>query len=409
VPGKSARTIWPALVLALCASGGAAVTLPLIGTAATIDAVAQRIVVERAALRNAEAQAVDAERRAQAMATQASTIRDAAERDRVALAALALRIQSAEADLAAVRAQGRILAALERRQRARLAQQQRPISELLATLQLLTRRPPLTLLAQPGAARDIVHMRALIDALLPQIRARTASLRTEIDRSRQLRVARQRSAQGLIESQQRLADRRSALSRSEAQQRSRAASLAAQSGFEQDRAIALGQDAEDIGDLVGALEASGNVRDRLAALAGPVARPGSVQRDGGGAAASSAGTPAYRLPVVGTIIRGLGEVSNEGTRSRGLTISAAAGAQVVAPASGRVSYAGRFRSYGVIIIIDHGGGWSTLVTNMIAVSPRVGDRVVQGAPIGRVGPGNPQVTVELRRGGQPIDIATLVS
>ncbi|MFM6852561.1 MAG: murein hydrolase activator EnvC family protein, partial [Sphingopyxis sp.] len=105
----------------------------------------------------------------------------------------------------------------------------------------------------------------------------------------------------------------------------------------------------------------------------------------------------------------LGEVSSEGTRSRGMTIVTAPGAQVVAPADGRVVYAGAFRSYGRIVILDHGGGWTSLVTNMIAVSVNVGDDVAQGAPIGRTGPGAPRVTVELRRAGMPMDIATLIS
>ena len=81
----------------------------------------------------------------------------------------------------------------------------------------------------------------------------------------------------------------------------------------------------------------------------------------------------------------------------------------MAPAAGRIAYAGPFRSYGRIVIIDHGGGWTSLVTDMIALSARVGDRVEQGAPIGRAGAGRPTITVELRRAGQPVDIATLVS
>ena len=96
-------------------------------------------------------------------------------------------------------------------------------------------------------------------------------------------------------------------------------------------------------------------------------------------------------------------------RSRGLTIMTQAGAQVVAPADGRIVFAGLFRSFGRIIIIDHGDGWTSVITNMVAVSARVGETVSQGAPIGRAGPVRSRITVELRRAGQPIDIATLVS
>jgi septal ring factor EnvC (AmiA/AmiB activator) len=375
------------------------------------DVLVDQVSAERAALAQAQRQATESEARAARMTVQAEQAKDAAERERLALAALGLRIQSAEADLAAVRSQVAILAALERRQAARLAAQQRPVAELVASLQLLTRRPPISLFAQPGAARDLVHMRAMIETVLPEIRRRTAGLRAEIARSRQLKAARQRALASLATVQSRLAERRTALARSEAQQRIRATTLASNAGLEGDRAMALGDEARDIRDLLGQLEGAGEVRDRLMRLAGPVPRPGTV-RDNGTAASSAAaasGNPAYRLPVLGTVVSGLGEVSTEGTRSRGLTIQTAPGAQVVAPAAGRIAYAGEFRSYGRIIIIDHGGGWTSLITNMIASSGRVGERVEQGAPIGRAGVNRPSITVELRRAGQPVDIATLVS
>ncbi|QJQ33626.1 peptidoglycan DD-metalloendopeptidase family protein [Sphingomonas lacunae] len=375
------------------------------------DVLVDQVTAERNALAEAQRQAAEAEARAARMSAQAEQAKSEAERERLALAALGLRIQSAEADLAAVRSQVAILATLERRQSARLAAQQRPVAELVASLQLLTRRPPVTVFAQPGAARDLVHMRALIDTMLPEIRRRTAGLRNEIARSRQLKVARQRAAESLASVQARLAERRTALARSEAQQRIRATTLASSAGLESDRALALGDEARDIGDLLGQLEDAGDVRDRLVRLQGPVPRPGTVRNGGttGGAVPAVAGNPAYRLPVLGTVASGLGEVSAEGTRSRGLTIRTAPGAQVVAPAAGRIAYAGEFRSYGRIIIIDHGGGWTSLITNMIALSGQVGERVEQGAPIGRAGVNRPTITVELRRSGQPVDIATLVS
>ena len=52
--------------------------------------------------------------------------------------------------------------------------------------------------------------------------------------------------------------------------------------------------------------------------------------------------------------------------------------------------------------------WTSLITNMATTSATVGDEVVQGAPIGRSGQNDPEVTVELRRNGRPIDIAALV-
>jgi len=82
---------------------------------------------------------------------------------------------------------------------------------------------------------------------------------------------------------------------------------------------------------------------------------------------------------------------------------------VIAPRNGRVAYAGRFRGYGEIIILEHGGGWTSLITNLGSIAVRVGQIVRIGTPIGRTGAGKPRVTVELRRNGRPFPIAPLVA
>ena len=105
---------------------------------------------------------------------------------------------------------------------------------------------------------------------------------------------------------------------------------------------------------------------------------------------------------------GLGEVSGNGVRARGLTIATRPSAQVIAPNDGRIVFAGPYRGFGRIAIIDHGQGWTTLLAGMAALDVVVGDAVVQGSPIGRATVADPKITVELRRGAQPIDIAHLV-
>jgi septal ring factor EnvC (AmiA/AmiB activator) len=84
------------------------------------------------------------------------------------------------------------------------------------------------------------------------------------------------------------------------------------------------------------------------------------------------------------------------------------GAQIVAPAAGRIAYSGRYRGYGNILIIEHDAGWTSLITNMAMSKVAVGDRVMQGSPVGQSGADDPVVTVELRRNGRPIDIAALI-
>src|SRR3546814_7173211 len=79
-------------------------------------------------------------------------------------------------------------------------------------------------------------------------------------------------------------------------------------------------------------------------------------------------------------------------------------AQVGAPTRGRVAFAGEYRGYGRIVIIDHGNGWTTLLAHLDRLSVEVGSIVRQGDPIGTAGRDRPRVIVELRRNGRPVNI-----
>ncbi|WP_174279436.1 peptidoglycan DD-metalloendopeptidase family protein, partial [Sphingomonas bacterium] len=78
-------------------------------------------------------------------------------------------------------------------------------------------------------------------------------------------------------------------------------------------------------------------------------------------------------------------------------------------AGGAVRFARPFRGFGTIVIIDHGAGWSTLLTGLGSTGVRVGQTLPAGTLVGRAGAGvDRQVTVELRRRGRPVDIAALL-
>ncbi len=78
-------------------------------------------------------------------------------------------------------------------------------------------------------------------------------------------------------------------------------------------------------------------------------------------------------------------------------------------AGGRIVYSGAYRGYGQIVIIDHGGGWTSLVTNLAALAVKVGDRVAIAAPLGRAAAARPAITVELRHRGRAVDMVPLIA
>ena len=368
---------------------------------------------ERTQLLDAKQQSAAAMARSTLFEKQAAAASSEADRLKKRSAALAARIQSAEADISAGEARVALVTRRLSAQRARLAEQQQPLLELAASLQQLSRQPPVSVLAQPGSLTDMVHARAVIDAAMPVIERRTAGVRRDLATLDSIRRQQAIALKALSSSKVQLAQRRDALTRLENEGRLRARELVSSAQLEADRALGLGEKARDIVDLMDSLEADSAVRAELARLAGPIPRPRNPEsgatRVGPSATAEAELAPgAYRLPVVGRIVAGLGEVNESGVRSRGVTIAARAGGQVVAPAPGRVSFAGDYRGYGKIVIIDHGGGWVSLLTGMIALSAGVGDTLDAGTPVGRAGSDDSHITVELRRAGRPVDIVAMI-
>lgn len=376
----------------------------------TATAIAQTPDSPADALRQAERERRVAERRAAALDAQAAAATDEAERARAAAAAVAARIQAAEQNIAAAETRIAIIERLRARQRARLAEKQGPIIRLAAALQTMARRPPALALVQPGSINDVLHVRALMTSQLPLIRERTAALRAEVARGTVLRARADAAVVALHTGQARLRGERAALATLEARSRIRSQALVNASLHESDRAIALAEEARDITDLMGRLEGQAAIRARLASLPGPLPRPpipGQATTPEDAPPARQIGDLAWRLPVAGSVVTGFGELSDAGVRARGLTIATRPGAQIVAPAAGRVAFAGGYRGYGRIVIIEHGGGYTSLITDLADLDVGVGDRLLQGSPVGRAGAGRPRITFELRRGGVAVPVPAL--
>ena len=372
---------------------------------------AQSLDDERRALSNAKAQSAAANVRANGLEAKAAVAQNQSEKALAQSAAIASRIQSAEADIAASEARIRLIEKLRASQRARLAAKQEPAVRLLAALQMMARRPPALALVQPGSTLDLVHTRAVLASILPVLQTRTAALRDDIEAGRRLREDADRAAAALAASRERLGSQRAALVRQASEHRRIAQRFTSSAMIEQDRAIAMGEKARDIVDLIGQLGEAAEQRQQLETLPGPILRPqlpGAPRALPVETAKALNNRLAYRLPVAGRIVSGLGEVSGSGVRARGLTIATRPSAQVIAPNDGRIVFAGPYRSFGRIVIIDHGAGWTTLITSLATLDVAVGDTVLQGSPIGRAGTEEPKITVELRRGNRPIDITHLV-
>ena len=379
---RSARLTLAVPLLAAIASIG-----PAQSTGEPLEASARRALQEA---RAAEAQY-------QKLQKAADAARDDLQRLRAQQAASAEAIAAAEARISSADANARLIGQQLAERRAKLLREQAPATALLGSLAVMAERPPLLAILDQGSTREFVRVRLLLDSTLPAIRARTAALRADLDRGRQLQSAASDARKELVASRDLLAERRRDFDALEA----KAMKLANERGSEAlsvgDVALARGEEAAR---LSGEAQRQGSAREiasELARLPAPPARPGSANR------IPSPFPFAYELPSFAPVVEGLGAVATNGVRSRGLTLSTARGASVTVPASGTIRFSGPFRSYDAVVIIEHPGGWMSLLLN-VASPLKPGEKVFIGQPLGRA---TGRIGVELSRNGRHVSPALI--
>jgi len=361
-------------------------------------------------LERASEEAQRAEARASRLASEAESATRAADRSAKEAAAVAAQIQVAEAEIATAQAQYSIAQAARRELSARLAERQRPVITLTAALQTMAQRPLALSALQPASLRETVYVRAILNSAVPIVRERTVALRAELDQGRALEQDAQAALAALNDGEQALRARQVSLRELEVRQRLASNDARGSAVRERERALALAEEARDLDGLIDDLSAAAALRRELAALPGPVLRPA---RPSASVVVVDAATEVpgvtdslgarFDLPVQGRIVSGFGAPRESGLLSTGITIVPAPGAQIIATGAGRVAFAGPYRGFGRIVIIEHDNGWTSLVTGLGRTSVEVGDDLVKGAPLGNAADQQPSVTIELRREGETVN------
>jgi len=306
------------------------------------------------------------------------------------------------------------LKADETRAAAALDARREELAATLASLARLTRQPPEAMALAPGSALDTVRASQLIAALVPELESRGAALRAELERLASLRqgVAKQQTALGRA-----IADldrERRELELLQAETTAAAEQTREERDNERDRAQKLAEQAKDLRSLVDRLLEQER-RDAEQRAARNRRQPPENYAALEGSAA---------LPARGRIIGRFGDVDSAGVNLRGIRIETRAGGQVVAPADGKVMFAGPFRGYGQLLIIAHGGGYHSLLAGFARIDRAVGQFVLAGEPVGAMAgsssattaanagaagtndpdnAGRPVLYLELRRKGEPVN------
>ena len=304
----------------------------------------------------------------------------------------------------------------------RLGEHAAALAPVLPLMERLALYPAETLLAVPappqatlrglavlrGMAQALEHEAVLLRAEQEEIAAAERSIAAALPRFRAVQAAQATQAAEL--------DRALDMARAGRAEAEGAAAEAAR------RAAAEAARADTLRNALAAMEAS---RARAEAQAREDAARASRQRQDAAAAearrrqediARPAG-PGMEprglavVPVAGSVVRGWGDRTEAGP-ANGVSYRAPPLARVVSPCAGRVVFAGPFRSFGLLVIVDCGGGYHFVLAGLDRLDVQAGSAVQGGEPVG-VMPGwdpaspgvRPALYVELRRDGQPVNPA----
>jgi murein hydrolase activator len=342
----------------------------------------------------------------------------------------ASRVLAVEERIAQTQARLEPLDEREQALRTSLEQRRGVIAEILAALQRIGRRPPSGLMMRADDALQSVRSAMMLGAVLPEMRQQAEVLAADLAELVHLRqqtaAERDRLARDLFV----LADERQHLSVFIEERQKRLGEAEQALSEERQRAAQLARQAENLTQLITKLEQGLDTAARAARAARAAARASEEAKAPGGrpdlaalkdpgrlapaiAFASAKGT--LPLPANGARIKEFGAADGLGGTEKGVSISARPGGQITAPCDGWVVYAGPFRNYGQLLILNAGGGYHVLLAGMERISVDLGQFVLTGEPVAVMGDGaqsavakaggvsQPVLYVEFRKDGVPVD------
>ncbi|MBE1237309.1 peptidoglycan DD-metalloendopeptidase family protein [Phaeovibrio sulfidiphilus] len=352
---------------------------------------------------------------------------------------LARRIQDQEEALSALEKRLSALKREEQSIRDALARRQDQTVGVLVAAQRLALRPAETLLAQPTSPSDTVRVAILLREAIPHIRRNADALTSQLGALHHLDTAIRAQRAQIRSTGDKIRSQHVALQTLTRDKQSRVQDLRRRSKDVEQRMGSLTREASDMRDLLRRLDeekelqareeasrrAAQQARDEAVRKAAEAQQATGTKPDSGQATVfvpppppapdpSSAARPfsgargALVSPARGDTVASWGQKLETGETVKGLRIATRFEAQVVALYDGQVVFAGPFKGYGNLLIVDHGEGYHSLLAGLGRIDVSVGQSLTAGEPAGimpasTVSSAPPVLYVELRRKGQPIN------
>jgi septal ring factor EnvC (AmiA/AmiB activator) len=339
---------------------------------------------------------------------------------------IAAQVRGIETRIGDAEARLRPLDTREQQIRGSLDSRRAEIVEVLAALQRAGRRAPPALLVRPEDALQSLRTAMLLGSVVPELRARAEKLAGDLTELIVLRKAIAAERDHLAADRDKLGDDQTRLAALVEERQRKQSAIEKDMEAEGARAVALSRQVDSLQGLISKMEqdlksaakaaaaaslqgahATLNGKPNLGALKDPARLSPAI------AFASAKGL--FALPVNGVKIREFGGSDGSGGAEKGISLATRAGAQVTTPCDGWVVYAGPFRSYGQLLILNAGGGYHVLIAGMERISVNIGQFVLTGEPVATMGTtsqvasilatnaSQPVLYIEFRKDGTPID------
>jgi septal ring factor EnvC (AmiA/AmiB activator) len=358
----------------------------------------------------------------------------------VRLLETAALIKKSEGDLTTIEARLAELQAQEKVIKGSLSQRHGQIAKLLAALQRMGRNPPPVLITQREDALKMVRSAMLLASAFPELGTQARALAARLNEL--VRVMTESRTQGdrLRSEMTRLTDARTRLSGLLEEKKASLEQRQTELKHMRTAAAQISASVTDLNQLIARLDQA--VKDHTGLGAYDKEREGAKDAAPGDSAppgqkgldvvelapGTTLGSPGrikpeipfaeakgrLPLPAQGRQVLAFGEKTQYGGQSKGIVLETRQGAQVTSPCDGWIVYAGEFRSYGQLLIINAGGGYHVLLAGLSQIDVQPGQFVLAAEPVGtmtgwsqQAQPASitsaPVLYVEFRKEGAPID------
>ena len=317
---------------------------------------------------------------------------------------LARKMHRHSADADRIEAQLNSLEERERTKIEKMQQRKAQLSVTLAALQRLARMPTATLVTVPQSTDKTIRTAILLRAAVPELQRDAMSLGDDLRALTSLRDQISADKVALTDSLARLKAERKSLAALTSDKFKLLKNMKSAERAAAQKAARLSAQAGNLRELLEKL----SIRQNRPALRAPGSAPVALIPV---PARKPAVTPPVTisrgvLPAPGRVVTTFGAKMPNGTLSKGVFVVTRPSAAVIAPIPGRVVFAGQFRGYGNLVILELRDKGHALISGMSRIDAQVGDDVLVGEPLGEMTPSTgtaPKLYFELRRRGRPIN------